>query len=92
MKPTPIPRLHWSLVGLVAAGSVLLPWGCGHTREILHPERKTSPPRLLKNRFAGPKRPPEAPLEVVPPARGPTPLPLDAPTAVDVPIIDRNQS
>lgn len=89
MKPTPTNRPRWPVVGLILAGSALILWGCGHTREVLYPRRKVSPPRTARGRVAAPKLAPVEPADdaIPPPAGRRQP---DAPAAIDVPIIDRN--
>ena len=89
MKPPPPARPRWPLVGLILGGSALILWGCGHTREVLYPQRKTSPPRGAKGRPA-PARPTLVDPDLSPPAR-PARQP-DAPTAVDVPMINRDDT
>ena len=86
MKPTPGRRPTWPLPILAIFGLAMLVWGCGHTREILYPQRKLSPPRVV-GKPQGPRR------KLVEPTQSPslgTIRPPDAPAAVDVPIIDRN--
>ncbi len=94
MKPTPADRLQWSVAGLALAGFAMLCWGCGHTREIIYPGRKVSPPRPEKHRSARHRLEPSSPTEpTTPPAPQADPdRQPDAPTAIDVPIIDRNES
>ena len=90
MKPTPPDRLHWPVVGLILTASVLLLWGCGHTREVLYPDRKLSPPRPDKSRATRPRLQPTDPIALDRPAETPPQRPSEAPTVIDVPIIDRN--
>ena len=89
MKPTPTNRPHWPAVGLLLAGSALLLWGCGHAREVLYPQRKVAPPRVVRGKSAPRLTPVDPPDDAIPPPAGPRRQP-DAPTAVDVPLIDRN--
>ena len=90
MKPTPATRQHWSVAGLALAGFALLIWGCGHTREIVYPPREVSPPQVIKDPTAGRKLEPVAPTAGQRSAPASSRHQLDAPTAIDVPIIDRN--
>ncbi len=89
MKPTPPARLFWPVSGLIlAATAATLLWGCGQSREIIYPDRKVSPPRVLKSKPSGSRWKPVAPIQEGPsvqPNRQP-----DAPASIDVPIIDRN--
>ena len=94
MKPTPLTRPLWMLGTLFLAGTALLCWGCGHTREVLYPGRKVSPPRTAKGRRLVPA--PSPTLTPVEPGRVPprsragwrSSRQPDAPSAIDVPMID----
>ena len=90
MKPSRSARRSWSFVLLTLAGFAMLLWGCGHTRQIVYPGRKVSPPQMVETKPPGSKW-----KAVAPPAAddriptGPERQP-EAPTSIDVPIIDRN--
>ena len=64
-------------------------WGCSQSREIIYPGRKVSPPRVIKAKPPRLSRSrPVAPIEEGPKTE--SNIQPDAPTSIDVPIIDRN--
>ena len=82
MKPTPIPRSHWAAaLGLAGVAVLLLPSGCGMTREIVHPPRRQQPARTIEGETT-PDRPRRTLLK-------PRARPVEPPAVIDVPAIDR---
>ena len=89
MKPTAPTRPLWPVVPLLLATTALLCWGCGQTRQILYPHRKVSPPRPAQHPQLSPNLLPSEPDLDLSPPRSTRQRPIDAPSAIDVPIFDR---